>query len=313
MRLFAALLVGAASDCSHWKHQEQVWSSLAPAAQHGPVTLQNVSELSSAVKKLNGWQLYFSEVAIIDGGIWLRQTGVRMGGWLAATLRLVREVASSVPNVLFVLSVHDEAHLERTRFKPLPLLSALTTAAHWDIPVPGQTWFETSGGVSSQGADQDFGLWESKQWQKQLETKYPWENRTQRAFFRGHDWSASNAFTELLPTRPAEHCIKQHDISMSFGYRRWYAELSHGPLKDVLDVGLTGAPDFVKAQNPQQVYVRPVPLPDHAKHKYLLHLDGTAASNRLLKLLLMGSVVLKQDSIYEEYFYKDLKPWVLAQ
>ena len=143
-----------------------------------------------------------------------------MGGWLAATLRLVREVASSVPNVLFVLSVHDEAHLERTRFKPLPLLSALTTAAHWDIPVPGQTWFETSGGVSSQGADQDFGLWESKQWQKQLETKYPWENRTQRAFFRGHDWSASNAFTELLPTRPAEHCIKQHaacpDMSCSF-------------------------------------------------------------------------------------------------
>ena len=45
-----------------------------------------------------------------------------------------------------------------------------------------------------------------------------------------------------------------------------------------------------------------------AAHKFLLHLDGTAASNRLLKLLFMGSVVLKQDSVYEEFFYKDLKP-----
>ena len=37
-------------------------------------------------------------------------------------------------------------------------------------------------------------------------------------------------------------------------------------------------------------------LPEHAKYKYLLHLDGTSGSNRLLKLLLMGSVVLKQET-----------------
>eukprot|EP00913_Durusdinium_trenchii_P028003 g26254.t1 len=58
--------------------------------------------------------------------------------------------------------------------------------------------------------------------------------------------------------------------------------------------------DFVKKEHPKQRYVPPVSLPEHAKHKYLLHLDGTAASNRFLKLLLMGSVVLKQDSVYEE-------------
>lgn len=42
--------------------------------------------------------------------------------------------------------------------------------------------------------------------------------------------------------------------------------------------------------------VTPVSLPEHAKYKYLLHLDGTSGSNRLLKLLLMGSVVLKQET-----------------
>ena len=27
------------------------------------------------------------------------------------------------------------------------------------------------------------------------------------AFWRGHDWSSSNAFTELLPSRPRESCV----------------------------------------------------------------------------------------------------------
>ena len=45
------------------------------------------------------------------------------------------------------------------------------------------------------------------------------------------------------------------DVSMSFPYRRWYAELSSGELSDFLDVGLTGAPDYVKAQFPSQKYV----------------------------------------------------------
>lgn len=42
------------------------------------------------------------------------------------------------------------------------------------------------------------------------------------------------------------------DVSMSFPYRRWYAELSSSDLSSFLDVGLTGAPDYVKAQYPNQ-------------------------------------------------------------
>lgn len=42
---------------------------------------------------------------------------------------------------------------------------------------------------------------------------------------------------------------------MSFPYRRWYAELSSSDLSSFLDVGLTGAPDYVKAQYPNQKYV----------------------------------------------------------
>ena len=298
---------------SPWS-QGAIWSAFLPLARHGPITFENVTQLAASVQQIYGWQFYFAEVAIIDGHILLRRTGSQIRGWLRSTLRLIEQSLrlqrQKPPDVLFVLSVHDEAHLERARSSPLPLLSALTTRAHWDIPVPGQTWYEESGGVSSGHIDQNFGLWESAGWQQQMEEKYPWKTRQPRAFFRGHDWASSNSFTEHLSSRPQEPCVAPHDMSMSFSYRRWYAELSKSALQDLLDVALTGAPNFVKDQHPNQVYVKPVSLPEHAQHKFLLHLDGTAASNRLLKLLFMGSVVLKQDSVYEEFFYKDLTPWV---
>ena len=183
-----------------------------------PWSPRNISEISSAYSKINGWQLYYAEVGIIDGRIFLRH-GIRLVGWLAATLKLIgealklaensasNEFLNQIPDVLFALSVHDEARLEKSSFKALPLLSVLTTSAHWDIPIPGQTWFESTGGISSQGVAQDFSLWESLEWQRSLEQTYPWPNRSEKAFFRGHDWSSSNSFTELLESRPKEDCI----------------------------------------------------------------------------------------------------------
>ena len=43
--------------------------------------------------------------------------------------------------------------------------------------------------------------------------------------------------------------------------------------------------------------------------KYQVNLDGTVAAYRLPYLLASDSVVLKQESLYYEYFYKDLKPY----
>ncbi|CAK0901584.1 unnamed protein product [Prorocentrum cordatum] len=221
-----------------------------------------------------------------------------------------------LPNVRLVLSVLDEPYLERQRQPPLPLLSFMTSRGHWDIPVPSHAYFETSGGISSNKVKQDFAVWESPDWQRRTAAAHPWEGRGGRAFFRGHDWDSSNSFTELLPTRPEEDCLERSpwgdSTSRPFGYRRWLASQSEPgePLAGELDVGLTGAPSFVEAQHPGRKYAAPVPMEDHARHKYLLHLDGTTASNRLLKLLMLGSVVLKQDSVYQEWFYRHLQPGV---
>lgn len=44
--------------------------------------------------------------------------------------------------------------------------------------------------------------------------------------------------------------------------------------------------------------------------KYQINLDGTVAAYRLPYLLAGGSLVLKQNSPYYEFFYKDLEPMV---
>lgn len=47
----------------------------------------------------------------------------------------------------------------------------------------------------------------------------------------------------------------------------------------------------------------------HRQYKYQINMDGTVAAYRLPYLLAGDSVVLKQDSIYYEHFYNELRPW----
>eukprot|EP00928_Gymnodinium_smaydae_P034150 TRINITY_DN24277_c0_g3_i1.p1 TRINITY_DN24277_c0_g3~~TRINITY_DN24277_c0_g3_i1.p1 ORF type:complete len:459 (+),score=54.80 TRINITY_DN24277_c0_g3_i1:18-1394(+) len=293
----------------------QIWDDFAAVAQMGPIHAENVSSLMQRVKEHNGWQYYFVEIAIVNGKLYTKEKRSTMGIWQLATLRLIQQAltsyASSIPDVYFVLSVLDEPFLERERDKPLPLLAALTTRLHWDIPVPANAYFD-DGGISSGGLGKsDFASWESEAFQASLERLYSWERRSQKAFFRGHDWDSINTFIESLPTAPREPCVDKWSVTSSFGYRRWYEELSApgAALHKLLDVGLTGCPDFALPKRKGRGFAEPVDLPDHAQHKYLLHLDGTAHSTRLLKLLTVGSVVIKQDSIYEEWFYRNLRPY----
>eukprot|EP00955_Chlamydomonas_euryale_P082409 363718-Chlamydomonas_euryale.AAC.8 len=50
-----------------------------------------------------------------------------------------------------------------------------------------------------------------------------------------------------------------------------------------------------------------VPMADHARFKYLLHLDGQTCSSRLEQLLVMGSLVLKEESGYHAFYHHLLK------
>ena len=45
------------------------------------------------------------------------------------------------------------------------------------------------------------------------------------------------------------------------------------------------------------------------QYKYQLNVEGTVAAYRFPYLMSSDSLVMKQDSIYYEYFYRDLLPW----
>ncbi len=47
-----------------------------------------------------------------------------------------------------------------------------------------------------------------------------------------------------------------------------------------------------------------------AQYKYQMNMDGTVAAYRFPYLLISDSLVFKQDSIYYEHFYSDLRQWV---
>ncbi|KAG2485476.1 hypothetical protein HYH03_015751 [Edaphochlamys debaryana] len=51
-----------------------------------------------------------------------------------------------------------------------------------------------------------------------------------------------------------------------------------------------------------------VPFDEHAKWKYLLHVDGQGLSSKLEFLLTLGSLVFKEESGYEAYYHHLLKP-----
>jgi len=293
----------------------QIWKGFEPLAAHGPITSRNVSDLLDIVHNRSAWEYYFVEVVIVSGEMFIKTEPKRLGPWVRSVLKLIgrtlQRYKAWVPDAHFGLSVLDDPLLPRHRGPPRPLLGSMTTAGHWDLPTPSQAFFEGHGGISSGGVQQDVESWAEKEWQESLARRYPWDKREERAFFRGHDWDSSNSEIDATPgyTAASESCISYEDRTAAFGYRRWYADLSTTVLAATLDVGVTGAPEFAIERNPNLKFVAPVPIPEHAKFKYLLHLDGTTCSNRLLKLLMLGSVVLKQESPYKEYFYSALRPY----
>jgi hypothetical protein len=52
-----------------------------------------------------------------------------------------------------------------------------------------------------------------------------------------------------------------------------------------------------------------VPIEQMARYKLLVDIDGNANSWGLFAKLLLGSCVLKVESVWEEWFYEKLVPW----
>ncbi|KAE8625845.1 hypothetical protein XENTR_v10006412 [Xenopus tropicalis] len=78
---------------------------------------------------------------------------------------------------------------------------------------------------------------------------------------------------------------------------------------DLIDAAFTHFFFFKHDESLYGPIVQPIPFFDFFKYKYQILIDGTVAAYRMPYLLAGNSVILKQDSVYYEHFYKDLQPW----
>uniref|UniRef100_UPI00358F95EA protein O-glucosyltransferase 2 n=1 Tax=Myxine glutinosa TaxID=7769 RepID=UPI00358F95EA len=115
----------------------------------------------------------------------------------------------------------------------------------------------------------------------QANTGPVWHNKTNLAFWRGRD-SRQERLDLVRMSRKHPHII---DAAITNFFFFKHDEALYGPT------------------------VAPISFFDFFNHKYQINLDGTVAAYRLPYLLAGGSLVLKQDSSYYEFFYKDLVPW----
>lgn len=111
-------------------------------------------------------------------------------------------------------------------------------------------------------------------------TKVAWENKTEKAFWRGRDSRQERLDLVVMSRKEPE----------------------------LIDAALTHMFFFKKEPEKYGELVKSTPFFDFFNYKYQINLDGTVAAYRFPYLMGGNSVVLKQDSPYYEHFYKSLEP-----
>jgi hypothetical protein len=258
------------------------------------ISLAGIEAQISAAERINGHHLYFLEVVTLNGEVFVKQKPP--GVWLHAAVAGLTAAAAAhtLPNARFILSVYDQPFDSKKRNATAPLFATVGSDAHRDVLCPGFTLFERSGGVSSGTMKTDFESWVTDEFRAGLPS---WDERNATPFWRGHNYKSYNDLIHLLDVK--EECVSRYSKDMGFSYREQVA------FEPAFDAALTGAPAYLKMN---YTFSAPVPIAEHAKFRYLLHLDGITFSNRFQKLLLLGSLVFKIESPYREWFYAGLRP-----
>ena len=183
-----------------------------------------------------------------------------------------------LPDSQFMISTNDVPMVDKFIFDKgaIPTMFCLGKSdREYDIIMPGQSFTSGSWGLT-------WPDWLSKKNQMALDEKYPWKTKKEVAFWRGHE---QINLPMMLPLR----------LKAS-------TETKKGPDAKLFDI------DMVGGYVPGYKYADKVEMFDHAAYKYLVHLDGSTVSSRLMKLLAANSVVLKHESPWYEFFEAALIP-----
>ncbi|XP_041454294.1 protein O-glucosyltransferase 2-like [Lytechinus variegatus] len=214
--------------------------------------------------------------AIIDNKVYRKTLGSIVGFKMfsdAFLLSLTRKV--KVPDVEFFINLGDwPLEKKDPEDGPLPILSWCGSTDTRDIVLP--TYDITESTLESMGRVSLDML------SVQANTGPKWENKTEKAFWRGRDSRRERLNLVKLSRRRPE----------------------------LLDAALTNFFFFRNEEAEFGPKVKHVSFYDFFNFKYQINVDGTVAAYRLPYLLAGDSTVFKHDSIYYEHFYAELEPWV---
>eukprot|EP00195_Chlamydomonas_chlamydogama_P008851 CAMPEP_0202897950 /NCGR_PEP_ID=MMETSP1392-20130828/6577_1 /ASSEMBLY_ACC=CAM_ASM_000868 /TAXON_ID=225041 /ORGANISM="Chlamydomonas chlamydogama, Strain SAG 11-48b" /LENGTH=391 /DNA_ID=CAMNT_0049583727 /DNA_START=248 /DNA_END=1424 /DNA_ORIENTATION=- len=207
--------------------------------------------------------------------------------YMQVMVELEEVFGSLIPDVEFVIATSDRPMVLKhgPQQPPPPVFRFCTSDGHADIQIP------------------IFHFYTKKYTQRILDMvpevnkHYPWASKTPVLFGRFSPyWRHIHPRVNVTARRGAHgEKICQED-SESTTACRVRTHLIQWAANHTQHMDIRSAPKL--------------PLTEHARYKYLLHVDGQALSSRMEQLLPMNSLVFKEESGYRTFYYHLLKPMV---
>ena len=298
--------------CSDELHESTIERSLS----HWPKRL-GAAELTAAIDAAAPWDA--TVLVAIRGGILYADTSRLVAGrqyWEEMSDQLLELLeAVGVDDCHFVLTLNDGAVVELTDLTeteaaapPPALLSMFGSAEHADILVPGNhlcRWARPAP-VFVEDVGPGLATWVQRGWAAEG-ARGGWASKVPRLFWRG-----TNSFARRRASG-ARECAGASFLPNCTARAALVAASLRTP--DEIDAGFASFTPWahclcgsayaeVKAATAKPY----APMEAQQAYRYLASVDGYTAANRLARLLSLGSLVLKQRSHYEEFFYGWLMP-----
>uniref|UniRef100_A0A336LJ21 CSON001853 protein n=1 Tax=Culicoides sonorensis TaxID=179676 RepID=A0A336LJ21_CULSO len=195
----------------------------------------------------------------------------------------IKPLLEQLPNMELIVNCRDWPQINKNWGMPhSPIFSFSKTPDYLDIMYPAWSFWE--GGPAISLYPTGLGKWEEHRASlTKAAKKYPWNQKLERAFFRGSRTSSERDNLVLLSRDNPELVDAQYTKNQA-----WKSKADTLGEEPASEISLT----------------------DHCKYKYLFNYRGVAASFRFKHLFLCKSLVFHVGDEWKEFFYDSLKPWV---
>ncbi|KAI4464391.1 kdel lys-asp-glu-leu containing - related [Holotrichia oblita] len=194
----------------------------------------------------------------------------------------ILEILPDLPNMEFIVNTRDWPQIHKQYGAFGPVFSFSKSNDYYDIMYPAWAFWE--GGPAIELYPKGIGRWDIHRKQlSKIADEIPWEEKIEKAFFRGSRTSPERDPLVLLSREEPDLADAQYTKNQA-----WKTD----------------------ADTLHAVPASEISFAEHCKYKYLFNFRGVAASFRFKHILLCKSLVFHVGNEWLEFFYPALKPWI---